>query len=263
MKCTAALLSFLLATACAAAPPPAVPAAPPGALKGEVLEARNVESYTYLRLKTATGETWAAVPTTDAKKGEQVTIVNPMTMDNFDSKSLGKHFDHIVFGQVGGAAVAATAPAAPPAALPGAPSGTSPGLPPTAALQGLRPAPAPHGAMAQDAVAPAPIKVAKATGPGAKTVADIVKGRAALKDKTVLVRGQVVKVNTGIMGKTWVHLRDGSGAAADGSNDLLVTTHDEVAVGDVVSAKGTVRTDVEIGAGYAYAVLIEDAALRK
>jgi len=36
-----------------------------------------------------------------------------------------------------------------------------------------------------------------------------------------------------------------------------------VAVGDVVNAKGTVRTDVNIGAGYSYAVLIEDAVLRK
>jgi hypothetical protein len=77
------------------------------------------------------------------------------------------------------------------------------------------------------------------------------------------VRGQVVKVNTGIMGKNWLHLRDGSGSAADGSNDILVTTKDIAALGDVVSAKGTVRTEVNLGSGYNYAVLIEDAALRK
>jgi len=34
-------------------------------------------------------------------------------------------------------------------------------------------------------------------------------------------------------------------------------------VGDVVKAKGTVRTDVNLGSGYAYAVLIEDAKLAK
>jgi len=38
---------------------------------------------------------------------------------------------------------------------------------------------------------------------------------------------------------------------------------DTAAVGDIVNVKGTVRTDVNLGAGYAYAVLIEDAALRK
>jgi hypothetical protein len=73
----------------------------------------------------------------------------------------------------------------------------------------------------------------------------------------------VVKVNIGIMGKNWLHLRDGSGSAADGSNDILVTTRDTAALGDIVSIKGTVRTDVNLGSGYTYAVLIEDAAVHK
>ena len=106
-------------------------------------------------------------------------------------------------------------------------------------------------------------KVTKATGPDARTVAEVVQGKAALKDKTVLVRGRVVKVNTAIMGKNWLHLQDGSGSAADGSNDLLVTTQDVATVGDIVSARGTVRTDVTVGPGYAYAVMIEAATLKK
>ena len=106
-------------------------------------------------------------------------------------------------------------------------------------------------------------KVAKATGPDARTVAEVVAGKAALNTKTVLVRAQVVKVNLGIMGKNWLHLQDGSGSAADGSNDILVTTQDRVAVGDVVNARGKVRTDLNLGGGYAYAVLIEDATVRK
>jgi hypothetical protein len=199
-------------------------------LSGEVLETRSVEGYTYLRLKTAQGEVWAAVPTAAVKTGAMVTIGNTTTMNNFESKTLKKTFDTIVFGQI---------------------------VEPGAKLGAPRPA-----APAASADAPA-IKVAKATGPGAKTVAEVVTGKAALKDKTVLVRGQVVKVNLGILGKNWLHLRDGSGSAADGTNDILVTTKDAAAVGDVVSAKGTVRTDVTVGPGYSYAVLIEDAAVRK
>ena len=65
------------------------------------------------------------------------------------------------------------------------------------------------------------------------------------------------------MGKNWLHLQDGSGNAADGSHDIVVTSKDSAAVGDVVTAQGLVRTDVNLGSGYAYAVLIEDAALRK
>ena len=53
------------------------------ALKGEVLEVQNVPGYTYLRLKTATGETWAAVTTAAVKTGATVVIVNTSTMQNF------------------------------------------------------------------------------------------------------------------------------------------------------------------------------------
>ena len=120
-----------------------------------------------------------------------------------------------------------------------------------------------HGAVGAPAPTPTPVKVTKAPGPEGRTVAEGVAGKATLKDKTVVVRGQVVKMNAGIMGKNWVHLRDGSGSAADGSHDLLVTTQDKPSVGDVVAARGTVRTDVTLGQGYSYVVMVEDAALKK
>jgi hypothetical protein len=176
------------------------------------------------------------------KKGQQVTIGSAMTMENFESATLKRKFDKIVFGEL-------VDPNAKPA-------------PSMAASQSTAaPAAAPHGAV------PAPTapvaKVTKASGPDAKTVAEVVKGKAALKGKTVLVRGQVVKASIGILGKNWFHLQDGSGSAAEGTNDILVTSTDTAAVGDIVNAKGTVRTDVDLGSGYAYAVLIEEAALRK
>jgi len=86
---------------------------------------------------------------------------------------------------------------------------------------------------------------------------------AWLKDKTVLIRGKVVKYSPGIMGKNWIHLRDGSGSAADNTNDLLVTTTDPTKVGDVVMVKGVVHTDRDFGSGYAYKVLVEEAKLQQ
>ena len=80
-----------------------------------------------------------------------------------------------------------------------------------------------------------------------------------LKDKPVKVNGQVVKYNAGIMGKNWIHLRDGSGTAAN--NDILVTTAAPAKVGDLVTVSGVVRNDKDFGAGYSYKVLIEDATL--
>ena len=233
MKTLSTLAALALALAAAgfaahAATQPAPPA-PAQGLTGEVLETQDVDSYTYLRLKTKDGETWAAVPTTSVKKGAKVTIANPMTMNNFESKTLKKTFDKIVFGQIEGPNAKPAPMAPPPAAVASGPA----------------------------------IKVAKATGADAKTVAEIVTGKAGLKDKPVALHAQVVKFNSGILGKNWVHVRDGSGSAADGSNDILVTTQDVVAVGDVVNVKGTVRLNIDLGSGYAYPVLIENASVKK
>ena len=220
--------------------------APP--LKGEVLEVKDVPGYTYLRLKTAAGETWAAVTTAGVKTGTTVSIVNPTTMQNFQSKVLNRQFDRIVFGSLDGPTAGAAS-----MALKGAP--TTAAVSPDLQMRPMAPATA----------APAPVvaKLAKASGPEGRSVAEVVQTRTALKDKTVLVRGQVVKVNAGIMGKNWLHLQDGSGSAKDGSNDVLVTSSELAKVGDIVQARGTVRTDVTLGQGYAYAVLIEGATLRK
>jgi DNA/RNA endonuclease YhcR with UshA esterase domain len=107
------------------------------------------------------------------------------------------------------------------------------------------------------------IHVPKAVGANARTVAEIIAKGAELKNKPVLVRGKVVKYNAQIMGKNWIHLRDGSGSAADNTNDVLVTTTSQAKAGDVVTVKGIVHTDKDFGSGYAYKVLIEEATLQK
>jgi tartrate dehydratase beta subunit/fumarate hydratase class I family protein len=61
----------------------------------------------------------------------------------------------------------------------------------------------------------------------------------------------------------WVHLRDGTGSAANQTNDLIVTTTDELKVGDVVTLKGVVHTDKDFGAGYAYKVIVEEGKLQR
>jgi hypothetical protein len=72
----------------------------------------------------------------------------------------------------------------------------------------------------------------------------------------------VVKYNANILGSNFVHIRDGSGDAADGSNDLLFTTGAEVAVGETVVVSGNVVLDKDFGAGYSYPVLVENAVVR-
>lgn len=250
-----------LALACAAGLPLMGAAQSGLTVQGVVLETHNAAGYTYLRLKTRDGETWAAVTSAEVKKGAQVTIGNASTMVNFESKTLKRRFDKILFGQLVAPGAASGAPGATPAAA----TGGLPGVMHGAAGGGM-----PHAMMAAPLGAPAAAQpalpstpVPKAKGPEARTVAEVVQGKASLKGKTVLVRGRVVKVNKGIMGKNWLHLQDGSGKAQDGSNDLLVTSQDLAAVGDIVTARGIVSTDVTLGAGYAYAVLVEEAAVKK
>ena len=204
-------------------------------VKGEVLETMDSGGFTYMRLKSKDGELWTAVRATPVKVGTQVTVENGMTMKNFESKTLKRTFASIVLGDLAGA--------------PKGPHGAA--------------AAAPPHAVAAQAPEASDVKVDKAKGANARTVAEVNAKSADLKDKPVVVRGKVVKYNGGIMGKNWVHLRDGSGAAGDGSNDLLVTTAEQAKVGDIVNAEGVVRTDKNFGSGYAYKVLIEDAKLKR
>jgi hypothetical protein len=220
----------------AKAPPAAPVAAAPAAIKGKVLEVKDVEAYTYLRLKTKDGEVWAAVGKAPVKVGSEVTIENASMMYNFESKTLKKKFDQIAFGSLAGSGAAPHVPGGDMAAM--------------------------HAGVSKP-VDVGDVKVAKATGPDARTVAEVVTKRTDLKDKTVLVRGKVVKFTPGVMDKNWIHLRDGTGSAADGTNDIVVTTKEETQIGAVVLVKGVVHTDKDLGSGYAYKVLIEEATLQK
>jgi hypothetical protein len=99
--------------------------------------------------------------------------------------------------------------------------------------------------------------IAKAEG--GKTVAEVFAEKDALAGKPVTFRGKVVKTNPDIMGKNWLHVRDGSGA--EGTNDLTITTATGTMpnVGDTVLVTGNVALNKDFGMGYAYDILIEDA----
>jgi hypothetical protein len=98
--------------------------------------------------------------------------------------------------------------------------------------------------------------IAKADG--GKTIAEVFAEKDQLAGQQVVVRGKVVKSNPDIMGKNWLHVRDGSGA--EGMNDITVTTAGAVpAVGDTVLVKGSVSLNKDLGMGYVYDVIVEDA----
>ena len=173
-----------------------------------MLEHLAASPYVYLRVKTSRGEVWAAVPETKIENGAEVTVFNPMLMTKFESKSLKRTFDEVYFGTLTPAGVAEGG------------AGDNP-----------------HAGVAQTAAVEVG-KVEKAAGAEGRTVAETWAQKAMLAGKTVAIRGMVVKFNPAVMGKNWIHLQDGSGDAGKGTNDITVTSMEEVAKGQTVTLKG-------------------------
>jgi hypothetical protein len=215
-------------------------------VRGTVLETMSASDYTYVRIDGGSGEVWAAGPHTDVKVGDTVSFRRGTEMRAFRSNALDRTFQSIQFvdrisvGQGTAAAPIAPAPAH------GAPRADA--------------APPPKHGAAHEGMTPAPDADVDVSGiskaAGGKTVAEIFDERTALAGKEVVVRGKVVKSNPGVMGRNWLHIRDGS-KSAGGSNDLTVTTADSAKVSDTVLVRGTVATDQDFGLGYRYDVLLE------
>ena len=191
-------------------------------LSGPVLETMDAASYTYVRVKSGESAIWAAAPQFAVKVGDRVTVPLEMPMNNFHSQALNRDFPLIYF---------VTKIAREGETLPASGSAPAPGpIPPPA---------------------------------GATTIAQLWANRKALEGKAVTVHGRVVKFNGGILGKNWIHLQDGTGKAEDRTNDITVMAAEDVTVkvGDTVTLAGTVVLDKDLGSGYAYATIIDNARL--
>ncbi|PKO33174.1 MAG: hypothetical protein CVU34_14150 [Betaproteobacteria bacterium HGW-Betaproteobacteria-7] len=92
-----------------------------------------------------------------------------------------------------------------------------------------------------------------------RTVEAVYKDKAALVGKEVSVKGKVVKVNNGIMGRNFVHVQDGTGD--QNSNNLIITSTQTAGVGDSVQVTGKVVLDRKFGAGYSYPLLLEEGII--
>jgi hypothetical protein len=216
---------------------------PQATLTGIVREHVDVSQYTYLHLATDAGNTWAAVYRAPVKNGALVTVEHASAIHGFHSTELGRDFDEIWFGVLPGHEHA-PAPGAAASADHGSRGPDVPPAPSTAA-------PSPSAPTAKGGSA------SRATMP----IADLAKGAASLDGKVVTVAGRVVKENDGILDRNWIHLQDGSGSAADGTNDVLVTTDVTAKVGDQLIVTGTLRTNQDFGSGYAYKFMIEKASV--
>lgn len=211
------------------------PAQSANVFSGAISETMNSGGYTYIHLQKDAKDVWVAGPEFDAKVGEVVTVSLDMPMQGFESKTLNRTFPLLYF--VAEVARDGQQPS----------NGKTPAAPAMATG---------HGAERGGVV------VKKLEPPaGGLSIADVFTRKAALSGKSVTVRGTVVKFNSGIMDRNWLHIQDGSGTSDAHNNDLTVTTDASVKVGDVVTLSGVLGTNKDFGAGYAYDVIVEKAVI--
>lgn len=204
----------------------------------KVAEVVQAASYTYLRVTDALIETWVAVAKQEYVVGEELfmNFASAVTMENFHSKELNRDFPSILFvSQVSKEQEVA--------------SEQQPVMGGSALT--------PMGKKAAPVQANVTVEPAK----GGVTVAELYANKTKYSGMKVKIRGSVVKVNNGILGRNWVHVQDGTNN--DGDFDLTITTTETVLVNDITTFEGVLALEKDFTAGYFYPLIVEDAVLVK
>ena len=191
--------------------------------------------YIYLQLDEQGAETWLATLKLPVSPGDEVEYLGGNMMQDFYSKSLDRTFDAIRFVsriRILGRDMASTGAAMPSNQY--------------------------HQKIDKEKTTlAAPERGSIARAKDGKTIEEIFAAGEKLNGTTIVLRAVVMKVSDNIMGKNWITLQDGTGTAPD--DKLTVTTSETVSLGAEVTVDGIVRTDVELGAGYHYKVLLDNA----
>jgi hypothetical protein len=214
------------------------PHADSGLKKVIVQEVIQVTSYTYLNVLEGEEKTWIAVPTMEAKIGEVYYYKGGVEMPDFQSTELNRTFNSVLF--LGAITNANAVDPVNGIVDPNAPKEkANPGKQPTRDRLELN------------------IEAVE----GGIRIATLFEHAEQYAGKSIKVVGEVTKFNPNIMGKNWIHFQDGT--AFDGAYDLMITSQENLSVGDVVVFEGIIALDKDFGAGYFFKVIMEDAVLKQ
>ncbi len=214
---------LLVDTASKNTPPPVVHTV----VAKEVIQAGG---YTYLRVVEGKNEQWLAIVKIQAKTGQTFHYDDAVTMTDFYSKELKRTFKEILFLSklYPGAAVEDRA----------------------ATLK-----------KAADADSKKNAKAMSKPGIAVISIADLLENKKNYTGRKIIVTGQVTKYSSGILGKNWVHITDGTSYI--GKSDLVLTTDKTLKVGDKVTFEGILSADKDFGNGYFFEVIVEDAKVKE
>ena len=214
------------------------PHADSGLTKGIVQEVLQVSAYTYLNvLEENDTKRWIAVPTIDAKLGEIYYYKGGMEMPDFESQELDRKFDTVLFlGSITSAEAI----------------DLDKGLvdPNAVVVEDSKPT-------KQATLEKLELNIEEVEG-GIR-IGDLFENKELYNGKTIKIKGEVTKFSKAILGKNWVHFQDGS--QYNGAYDLMITTQENLMVGDVVVFEGVIALNKDFGAGYFYNIILEEAVL--
>ncbi len=229
---------------------------PPGVHKVVTEEVIQASQYTYLKVKENDKEDWLALPSMVTKPGETYYYTGGLVMTNFNSKELNRNFASIIFLQH-----VATDPN-------GALANDKAVQPTAAPEQTAAPAgndtvnPQMNNENYKRSVTPPEKKIVKMEPvKGGVSIKELFSQKKTYSGKTVKIRGQVTKYTPAVMNKNWIHIQDGTDF--DGKFDLAITSDAEVKVGDNVVFEGKISLDKDLGYGYFFEVIMEDATVKK
>ena len=205
---------------------------PKGMHEALVNETMNSGGYTYLRVNENGKELWLASPIIKINKGDKVYYSGLTEMKNFHSQTLDKTFETIIFVDH-------------ITKNPWKSTEKSDNM----ANMTEKPHKNTMTKKKQD-ISITPLK-------DGYTIEQVYTEKESLKGKTIKIKGQVVKFNPSILNTNWIHIQDGTGD--DATCDLVITSQEFFNVGDVVVFEGTVVTNKDLGSGYKFGLMLENA----
>ena len=190
----------------------------------KILEVLPTSKYVYLRVSEDENEFWIATGKKDVNVGESYFYKKGILKTNFESKEHNRIFDkvYLVSNIVS----------------------------------------ANHGSEANNtSLQKKEITLADPANnievEGSIKISELVKNKDKYEGQEIQISGKCTKLNPNIMGKNWIHLKDGS----YDEFDLVITSDISVPEGHFVTMKGVVVLDKDFGAGYKYDLIIENGKI--
>lgn len=222
---------------------------PAGVHKVLLEEALQTSQYTYLHVKDNGTDQWLAVPSMTAKTGETYYYKGGIQMTKFESKELHRVFETVTLLERVATNAADLDVEKPTEKSTAYTDNSSSSATDSGSSQYQRKQTPPEKKE---------IKVAAAKG--GITIAELFSKKESWAGKTVKIKGQVTKYTPAVMNKNWIHIQDGTDY--NGKFDLTITSDNEVKVGDEVTFEGKISLDKDLGYGYFFEVIMEDATVK-